>query len=124
MTAPAEQFPCTSWCTENGRHFGYVFRGDQSCWGPQRKVVFSLDDYAPAVGITEIPCEAAGITVYPYQGWYQLAKVKLNVFWEPGSGDAREGIDHDFLMTPSEAIEMATNLIRAVETIAEGCGPS
>lgn len=119
MTA-AEQFPCTPWCTEDDHHFGYAFRSDQSCWGPQLKTIFSLDEYAPAVGVVDIPSDAAGMTVYAYQGWYQLPKVKVNVFWEANSeDDKRDAIDHDFQLTPAEAIELANSLIAAVETIGD-----
>lgn len=117
MVTAAQMFPCTPWCTEDDNHFGYALRGDQSCWGPKNKTVFSLDDYAPALG-AEIPCDATGMTVYAYQGWYQLPKVRVNVFWEPNERvDKRHGIDHDFLLTPAEAIELANHLISAVETI-------
>lgn len=113
-----ELFPCTSWCTEDDHHIGYPLRADQSCWGPQLKTVFSLDEHAPAVGATEISTDATGITIFAHQGWHQLPTVKLNVFWEsPREHDKRPGIDHDFLLTPAEAIHLATNLITAVETI-------
>lgn len=110
------EFHCAPWCTalgtEDEGHSRYNLRGDQSCWGPERKTVFGLESDAPGLGITPIPHEAPGITVYAYLGWYELPKVRLNVFSDAGD------IDHDFLLTPFEAIELANHLISVVETIA------
>ncbi|WP_096499423.1 hypothetical protein [Mycobacteroides stephanolepidis] len=103
------------WCTDGDGHPHYLLRGDQSCWGPAHKVVFSLDDHAPASSVVPVPSDATGITVYAYRGYYELPKVKLNVFHDPGDDPC--GIDHDFLLTPQEAVDLAFHLIGAAELI-------
>jgi hypothetical protein len=110
MTA-AGDFQCTPWCTDDDRHVRYHLRADQSCWGPIHKTVFGLDPHAPALPMTEISCDTAGISVYAYQAYYELPKVKLNVYAEDGKSD------DDFLLTPGEAVELAGHLITVVETI-------
>ena len=105
------EFQCAPWCVDGDGHPHYVLRGDQSCWGPEHRVVFGLERGAPGTAIDPDPFDAPGVRVYPYQGWYELPKVKLNVY-----SDAAD-IDYDFLLTPFEAVELANHLISVVETI-------
>lgn len=113
-------FQCAPWCANRGTddegHRGYILRGDQSCWGPQGKTVFGLEEGTPALGVHPAPCDSPGIAVYAYQGWYELPKVKLNVFRD--SRNEHLAVDADFYLTPSEAVELAGHLIAVVETIA------
>ena len=115
----AETFHCTPWCADRGTdregHHGYALGGDQSCWGPQGKTVFGLEEGAPALGVGTT-VDSPGISVYAYQGWYELPKVKINVFRE--SSCDHLAVDADFMLTPAEAVELAAHLISAVETIA------
>ncbi|RUP35015.1 MAG: hypothetical protein EKK51_00205 [Mycolicibacterium sp.] len=108
----AGRYQCAPWCTEGNGHPDYFLRADQSCWGPERKTVLSLENDAPALPMERVPCDAPAIAVYPYQGWYQLPKIKLHIYAE------RQDLDVDFLLTPAEAIELAEHLITTVETIA------
>lgn len=118
-TSSQDRFVCAPWCTDRDHHAPQAFRGDQSCWGPVRKTVFGLEPHAPALPVPdEEISEAPGIAVYPYQGWYQLPKLKLHIFRE--SENDNTSVDVDFLITPSEAIDLAFNLIAAVEELAEG----
>ncbi len=111
-------FECTPWCVDGDGHPDYIYRSDQSCWGPYRKTVFGLDEHAPKLPMVQPPSDATGIAVYAYQGWYQLPTVKLNVYHDPGGGDVTgRRIDHDFLLTPAEAVELAAHLVAAVEEI-------
>ncbi|WP_372586605.1 DUF6907 domain-containing protein [Mycobacteroides abscessus] len=106
MVQPA----CAPWCTEDDGHARYPLRADQSCWGPPHRVVFSLADHAPG-GTVPVPDDATGMTVYAYRGYYELPKVKLNV-------RETDGVDLDFLLTPQEAIELASHLIGVANLIA------
>ncbi|SIA43256.1 Uncharacterised protein [Mycobacteroides abscessus subsp. abscessus] len=106
MVQPA----CASWCTEDDGHASYPLREDQSCWGPGHRVVFSLADHAPGSTIP-VPDDATGMTVYAYRGYYELPKVKLNVC-------ETDEIDRDYLLTPQEAIELASHLIGVANLIA------
>jgi hypothetical protein len=81
--------------------------------------VFGLEPHAPALPVPEEEIsEAPGIAVDPYQGWYQLPKLKLHVYRQSERNNT--SVDVDFLITPSEAIDLAHNLIAAVEELAEG----
>ena len=111
MTA-AERFQCAPWCTEGDGHPDYFLRADQSCWGAELKTVLSLENDAPALPLERVPSDAPAIAVYPYRGWYQLPKIKLHIYAE------RHDTDIDFLLTPSEAVELAEHLITTVQTIA------
>lgn len=110
LLPPGAANVCAPWCTEDDGHARYPLRADQSCWGPAHKVVFSLADHAPGSTIP-VPDDATGMTVYAYRGYYELPKVKLNVC-------ETDGVDLDFLLTPQEAIELASHLIGAANLIA------
>lgn len=53
------------------------------------------------------------MTVYAYRGYYELPKVSLNV-------SETSGIDREFLLTPQEAIELASHLIGVANLIVGG----
>lgn len=103
------EFKCETWCTDGDGHPHYAFRGDQSCWGPEHRVVLGLERGAPGTGIAPQPGDAPAISAYAYRGWYELPKVKLNI--------CTEDVDRDFLLTPFEAVELANHLVSVVETI-------
>ncbi|SKH28960.1 Uncharacterised protein [Mycobacteroides abscessus subsp. massiliense] len=113
LLPPGAATACAPWCTEDDGHASYPLRADQSCWGPPHRVVFSLDDHAPGSTIP-VPDDATGMTVYAYRGYYELPKVKLNVC-------ESQGIDRDYLLTPQEAIELASHLIGVAHLVVGGC---
>ncbi|OWL97004.1 hypothetical protein B7435_26820 [Mycolicibacterium peregrinum] len=76
------EFKCETWCEDGDGHPHYLLRGDQSCWGPQHQVVLSLERGAPGTGVeAAYQGDVPAISAYAYRGWYELPKVKLNIYY-------------------------------------------
>lgn len=115
----ADRIACASWCTDGDGHPHYILRGDQNCWGPQRKVILGLEDGAPALPLQDDELFAApGITVYAFREWHALPTVKLNLYRPSMNGDL--SVDVDVQLTLAEASQLADNLRAIVDEIGSG----
>ncbi|MGV7311985.1 hypothetical protein PJJ28_14545 [Mycobacterium kansasii] len=116
MRAAADRIACASWCTDCDGHPHYALRGDQNCWGPQRKVILGLEDGAPALPLQDDELFAApGITVYAFREWHALPTVKLNLYRPTENGHL--SVDVDVQLTLVEAQQLAADLLSAVAEI-------
>lgn len=112
----ADRIACASWCTDGDGHPHYALRGDQNCWGPQRKVILGLEGGAPSLPLQDDELSAApGVTTYAFRAWHALPTVKLNLYRPSENGNL--SVDVDVQLTLAEASQLADSLIAVVAEI-------
>lgn len=111
---------CAPWCVDGDGHPREHFRNDQCCNGPMQMLLFSLEDHAQAIPVSEIDAGAPHCNVYARQNPHSLPMVVLHVFRDHHRHE-KLSVDAEFKLTPAEAIELAENLITVVEAIAGAC---
>ncbi|MCQ4359663.1 hypothetical protein KQR54_00600 [Mycobacterium gordonae] len=116
LCAAADRIACASWCTDGDGHPHSALRGDQNCWGPQRKTILGLEDGAPALPLKDDELFAApGISVYAFREWHALPTVKLNLYRPSENGHL--SVDIDVQLTLAEARQLADSLVAVVAEI-------
>lgn len=111
---------CAPWCTDGDGHQREHFRRDQWCQGDIVKVIFGLEDLAPALPVTTVDLSEPGISVYPRRDWHGLPYVALNVYRE--HHNKHLAIDSDLKVTVAEARELAAALLAVADCIEEAGG--
>ncbi|PQP38798.1 DUF6907 domain-containing protein [Mycolicibacterium austroafricanum] len=120
MTTAAETVHCEPWCVDGDGHQREHYRRDQWCQGEIIKVVFGLEDLAPALPIATVDLSEPGISVYPRRDWHGLPYVALNVYREHSNEFL--AIDTDLRVTAAEARELAAALVDVANVIEEAGG--
>ena len=110
---------CEPWCLDGDGHQRELYRHDQWCQGEIVKVIFGLEEHAPAIPVTAVDLTEPGISVYPRRHWHGLPYVTLNIYREHTNDHL--AIDTDLKVTVAEARELAAALL-AVADVIEGAG--